>query len=124
MSVSFSPSFESRPQTAGVFRLNAGQEYSSDQDAWRSTCFPKPIRLPWNSTDFIIFRIPKRTDGIRRKDAALLRLGIFVLRFLSDDVVSGLEHILATVDETIALQQSRLDGQKDQGLLDDEAKKD
>ena len=115
---------ESRPQTAGVFRLNAGQEYKFGSRRMEIDLFSETYSIAVELDGFHHFQDPEAYRRDRRKDAALQRLGIFVLRFLSDDVVSGLEHILATVDETIALQQSRLDGQKDQGLLDDEAKKD
>jgi hypothetical protein len=107
---------ESRPQTAGIFVLNPKQEYKFGSKRLEIDLFSESYSIAIELDGFHHFQDLEAYRRDRRKDVVLQKLGIFVLRFLSDDVVSSLEQILITIDETIALQQSRLNVQKDQGL--------
>jgi len=107
---------ESRPQTAGLFILNPKQEYKFGSRRLEIDLFSETYSIAVELDGFHHFQDREAYRRDRRKDLVLQKHGVFVLRFLSDDVVSELEQILTTIDETIAWQRSRLNGQKDQGL--------
>jgi len=104
---------EARPQTAGVFVLNPKSDYRFGSKSLEIDLFSETYSIAIELDGFHHFDDPEAYRRDRKKDLVLQNLGIFVLRFLSDDVVSNLEQILATIDETITLQRSRQHGQKD-----------
>jgi very-short-patch-repair endonuclease len=104
---------ETRPQTAGLFVLNQKSDHRFGPKRLEIDLFSETYSIAIELDGFHHFDDPEAYRRDRKKDLVLQRLGIFVLRFLADDVVSNLEQILATIDETIASQRSRLKGQKD-----------
>jgi very-short-patch-repair endonuclease len=101
--------FESLPDLAGRFRLNA--------------CLPIPFDdLGRMEVDFLCAaeRLVIEIDGgqhlgsedawrrDRRKDATLQAHGYFVLRFLATDLASRMDFVLDTVRDTLAMLARRL----------------
>jgi very-short-patch-repair endonuclease len=104
---------ESRPQTAGVFVLNQKSDYRFGSKRLEIDLFSETYSIAIEIDGFRHFQDPEAYRRDRKKDLMLQNLDILVLRFLADDVVRNLEQILATIDETISSQRSRLKGQKD-----------
>jgi hypothetical protein len=103
---------QSRAPTAGIFCLNATLDSAFGGRPMEIDLFARDYSIAVELDGYRHFQDSEAYRRDRRKDLEMQKLGIVVLRFLSDDVVSQLEPILATIDETIAFQRSRREQSK------------
>ena len=99
---------ESRPETAGLFELNGtlpapwGPHRRVEVDL---LCRSRRVAVEIDGYHHFCSPDGYRRD--RQKDLLLQRQGFLVLRFLADDVVSGLETILETILTSLAWCEGR-----------------
>ncbi|MCC6999392.1 MAG: DUF559 domain-containing protein [Deltaproteobacteria bacterium] len=93
---------EARASTRGRFVLNQRLPATAAAPACEIDLAASDLRLAIELDGYHHFREPEDYRRDRRKDLALQRRGYWVLRFLSDDVVTHLEFILETIDAAMA----------------------
>jgi hypothetical protein len=99
---------QSRAQTAGLFCLNVMVGDSSRGRAMEIDLLCRKYAIAVELDGYHHFQDPDSYRRDRKKDYEMQKLGIMVLRFLSDDVVSHLDQILSTIEDTIAFQRARV----------------
>jgi hypothetical protein len=99
---------QSRAQTAGLFCLNATMDIAFGGRPMEIDLFSARYSIAVELDGYHHFQDPEAYRRDRKKDLEMQKLGIVVLRFLSDDVVSRLEHIAAEINDAIAFQRSRV----------------
>jgi hypothetical protein len=99
---------ESLPETAGLFELNGSPDFRFGRSDAETDLLSKRLRLVIE-LDGCYFHLNNREAyrRDRRKDFELQRRGFFVLRFLSEEVVSHLEEILDRILAAVDHCQAR-----------------
>ncbi|MBZ4422248.1 endonuclease domain-containing protein [Myxococcus sp. RHSTA-1-4] len=100
------------PSTRGLFTLNAYLDVGNGHRPLEVDLLCPELRLAVELDGYFHFREDARYRLDRRKDLALQRAGYWVVRFLSDDVVSRLEEILETLETLIAARRQELSGRE------------
>ena len=103
---------QQRPTTRGLFKLNARVDPGRGARPLEVDLLCRELRLAVELDGYFHFRDDEGFRRDRRKDLALQRAGYWVVRFLSDDVVSRLEEILDTLDTLIAARRLESSGQE------------
>jgi very-short-patch-repair endonuclease len=96
---------QARAQTAGLFCLNGTLDADFGGRSMEIDLLSRRHAVAVELDGYRHFQDPDAYRRDRRKDLEMQKRGIVVLRFLSEDVVSRLESILATIDDAIAHQR-------------------
>jgi very-short-patch-repair endonuclease len=98
---------ESLPATAGRFRLNQPAGFAFGGRPAEVDMLCEPLRLAVEIDGYHHFQDAEAYRRDRRKDLALQRHGYLVLRFLAEDVVPRLEHVLETIVSAVSFAEER-----------------
>lgn len=101
-----------RPETAGLFTLNAPVETRESKRPWQVDLLCRELKLAVEVDGYFHFRDASDFRRDRRKDVALQREGYLVYRVLADDVVERLEEILGMIDGLITQRRRELPHEK------------
>jgi len=100
---------QSIPETAGLFRLNAGTGFRfGPTREMEVDLLAESLQLAVEIDGYHHFRGPDDYRRDRRKDVELQRHGYFVLRVLADDVVGRLEDVLDAILAEVADRRRRV----------------
>lgn len=94
---------EALPRTRGLFALNGKQTVPATKGSRTAEIdlFARSLNIAIEIDGYFHFRNADDYRRDRRKDVALQRGGILVLRFLAEDVVARLEELLATILQVV-----------------------
>lgn len=95
---------ERMPATRGLFALNSRQRIGAR--TLELDLFAASLGLAIEIDGYFHFTDAEAYRRDRRKDVELQQRGLWVLRFLSEDVVARLEDILAQIEHAIARRRS------------------
>ena len=101
-----------RPETAGLFTLNAPVQTQDGQRSWVVDLLCAELKLAVEVDGYFHFQDASAFRRDRRKDVALQRAGYFIYRVLAQDVVGRLEEILDVIDGLITQRRRELPHEK------------
>ena len=85
------------PETRDLFALNRHLDFCFGRSAIEVDLFCETLGLAVEIDGYLHFHHPDAYRRDRRKDLILQRRGILVVRFLADDVIIALDHVLDTL---------------------------
>lgn len=98
---------EAGPPTAGVFRLNQRMEFAFGPRPAEIDVYSRGHALAVEVDGYYHFTDSAAYRRDRRKDALLQRHGIFVLRFLADDVLERLEEVAGAIVDVMRWRERK-----------------
>lgn len=99
---------EARPTTMGHFQVNAQLEIDFGGRPMEVDFLDATAKIVIELDGYYHFQSEEAYRRDRRKDQLLQQQGFWVLRFLSQDVVSHLETILGAIDQALASRSSSI----------------
>jgi very-short-patch-repair endonuclease len=102
---------EADPRTTGLFALNADGGFQFGLRPAEIDLLCQSLRIAIEVDGYFHFQ---NTDAYRRdrdKDRLMQRHGLWVLRFLAEDVAGELERIIATIAESVAIRRGLHDAE-------------